>query len=73
METAITVRDCIFWWVGNWAIFSALDAALLLGWRELCAWREDRAEREWLTALDDEEYEAGNQPLEEATPDGAET
>ena len=55
METAIAIRDGIFWWVGNWAIFSALDAALLLGWRELRAWREDRQERAWQEALDEEE------------------
>ena len=55
METAIAIRDGIFWWVGNWAIFSALDAALLLGWRELRAWLEDRAERAWLKDLDDDE------------------
>ncbi|MBQ9348341.1 MAG: hypothetical protein IJT94_13575 [Oscillibacter sp.] len=55
METAIAIRDGIFWWVGCWAIFSALDAVLLLGWRELRVWREDRAERAWLKDLDEEE------------------
>ncbi len=30
MEIAIAVRDGIFWWVGNWALFTALDACIAI-------------------------------------------
>lgn len=42
MENLIFIRDAIFWWVGNWALFTALDAAIIGAiWKA----RETRKER----------------------------
>lgn len=29
MQTAIAARDAFFWWLGCWALFSGLDAAVV--------------------------------------------
>lgn len=29
METALEVRNIIFWWLGNWALFTLIDAAIV--------------------------------------------
>ena len=40
MENLISIRDAALWWLGNWAMFTLLDSAILGIW-----WRRERRRR----------------------------
>ena len=44
MDTAIAVRDAVFWWIGDWALITGLDIAVVLALKNRAARQRKRAE-----------------------------